>query len=184
MAEDAERDAKRIKEAAKRDAKRIKEAAKRDAERTTRKLTEDPEMQQEWIRQDYLSYGGLTGIGIVWVQPFLVADSLDTSARICVVAFSVAIPLLAALILVNRQETFRQRRTTSWTVAAARSIAMLSAFVGLVAGFWHIHWIAGAGVLGSTLVAVGVHSAGFSKLEFSPEAEAQGASEATEEPPS
>jgi hypothetical protein len=41
---------------------------------------------------------------VVLVQPFLTAPSLDRSATICVVAFSVAIPLLAALVLVNRQE--------------------------------------------------------------------------------
>ena len=48
--------------------------------------------EQEWIRQSNLMYGGLIGIGIVMIQPFLTA-SLDLSAWICVVAFSVAIPL-------------------------------------------------------------------------------------------
>jgi len=47
------------------------------------------------------------------VQPFLTAASLDPSARICVVAFSVAIPLLAALVLVNRRELSRHRATRS-----------------------------------------------------------------------
>jgi hypothetical protein len=41
---------------------------------------------------------------VVLVQPFLTAPSLDRSATACVVAFSVAIPFLAALVLVNRQE--------------------------------------------------------------------------------
>jgi hypothetical protein len=48
-----------------------------------------------------LIYGGLIGIGVVLVQPFLTAASLDPSATICVVAFSVTIPLLAALVLVT-----------------------------------------------------------------------------------
>src|SRR5215217_4763826 len=77
------------------------------------------------------------------VQPFLVAPSLDASAKVCVIAFAVAIPLLAALVMVNRQETFRHRRTTSITVTVAQSIAQGAAFVGVVAGFWHITWIAG-----------------------------------------
>jgi hypothetical protein len=38
------------------------------------------------------------------VQPFLTAPSLDASAKICIVAFAVAIPLIAALVMVNRQE--------------------------------------------------------------------------------
>jgi hypothetical protein len=51
------------------------------------------------------------------VQPFLTAASLDLSAKICVVAFSVAIPLLAVLVLVNRQEAFRRRLTRSVLLA-------------------------------------------------------------------
>jgi hypothetical protein len=97
----------------------------------------------------------LIAIGIVLVQPFVAGASLDTSGMICAIAFAIAIPLLAALVLVNRQETFRRRRTSSRTVAVARATAQASAFVGLVAGFWHIHWIAGVGVLVSALVAVG-----------------------------
>jgi hypothetical protein len=51
----------------------------------------------------------LIGIGVVMIQPFLTAASLDLTAKICVIAFSVAISLLAALVLVNRQEVFRGR---------------------------------------------------------------------------
>ena len=142
----------------------------------------DPELQVEWIRQDNLTYGGLMAIGIVMVQPFLIAESLDRSAATCVVSWSVAIPLLAALMMVNRQETFRSRRTDSRTVAGARVVALLAAFVGLVAGFWHIHWIAGVAVLVSALVATGVHSAGFSRLELDVVPEAQEA-EGDAEPP-
>jgi hypothetical protein len=53
---------------------------------------------------------------------------------ICAVAFAIAIPLLAALVLVNRQETLRHRRTSSRTVVVAKATAQGSAFVGLVAG--------------------------------------------------
>jgi hypothetical protein len=97
---------------------------------------------REWIRQNNLIYGGLIGIGVVMVQPFLTAASLDLSAKICVVAFSVAIPLLAALVLVNWEEAFRRRVTKSVSVEIARVVAQLCAFVGVVAGFWHILWIA------------------------------------------
>jgi hypothetical protein len=64
------------------------------------------------------------------------------SAKICVVAFSVAIPLLAALVLVNRQEALRRRVTRSVLVAIAQVVAQAYAIVGVVAGFWHIEWIA------------------------------------------
>jgi len=128
-------------------------------------LRQHPRREQEWLRQLSLIYSGLILIGVYMVQPFLTAASLDLSAKICVVAFSVAIPLLAALVLVNQQEAFRRRATTSVLAVIARVVAQNCAFVGVVAGFWHIHWIAGVGMLASGLVAVVVHSAGYTRLE-------------------
>ncbi len=86
------------------------------------------------------------------VQPFLTAASLDLSARLCVIAFSVAIPLLAALVVVDRQAAFRRRRMATALIASAQLVAQWSSFVGVVAGFWHITWVAGIGVLASGLV--------------------------------
>lgn len=144
----------------------MSEDVRASAEQHADFLAHDPELQEEWVRQDNLIHGGLMAIGIVMVQPFLSMESLDPSATTCVIAWAVAIPLLAALLMVNRQETFRRRRTDSRTVAAARAVTLLAACVGLVAGFWHIHWIAGVVVLTSALVATGVHSAGFIRLEL------------------
>jgi hypothetical protein len=174
VTEDAERQAKR-------EAKRLEEDKRNEAEWLAQHVTKDPELQQEWIRQDNLAYGGLIAIGIVLVQPFVAGASLDTSGMICAVVFAIAIPLLAALVLVNQQETFRRRRTSSRIVAVARATAQASAFVGVVAGFWHIHWIAGVGVLVSALVAIGVQSAGITRLELG-ERPASRAAEAAEEP--
>jgi hypothetical protein len=127
-------------------------------------LRQDPQQEQEWLRQLSLIYSGLIGIGVVMVQPFLTAASLDLSAKVCVVAFSVAIPLLAALVVLNRQEAFRRRASKSVLALIARVVAQDCAFVGVVAGFWHIYWIAGVAFLVSGIVAVGVHSAGFWRL--------------------
>jgi hypothetical protein len=41
----------------------------------------------------------------------------------------------------------------------------LSARICVVAGFWHIYWIAGVGMLAAGLLAVAVHSAGYARLE-------------------
>jgi hypothetical protein len=141
------------------------QAAEQEAERLARHVTQDPELRAEWLRQDDLIYGGLVAIGVVFVQALL-PYPLDASAKICVLAFAVAIPLLAALIMVNRHEQFRRRRTSSRTVSGARAIAQGAAVLGLVAGFWHLYWIAGVVVLGSSLIALGVHSAGFTALEL------------------
>jgi hypothetical protein len=125
----------------------------------------DPELEQEWRLQNNLSYGGLIAIGVVMVQPFLTAASLDLPAKICVVAFSVAIPLLAALVLVSRQETFRRRRAKSGVVTITQVVAQTYAFAGVIAGFWHILWVAGVGILAAGLAALLVHSAGYERLE-------------------
>jgi hypothetical protein len=82
--------------------------------------------EQEWIRESDLINGGLIIIGVYMVQPFLTAASLDLPARICVVAFAVAIPLLAALVLVNRRELSQHRATRSRFVVWARVVAQNS----------------------------------------------------------
>ena len=120
---------------------------------------------EEAVRQDGLIYGGLIGVAVVMVQGFLEASSRDTSARVSLIAFSVAIPLLAALVMVNRQETFRRRRTPSVSVTGAKVVAQGAAFVGLVAGFWHIYWISGVVFLAAGFVGLFVHSAGWWRLE-------------------
>ena len=66
----------------------------------------DPRYVRQWLRQNNLIYGGLIGIGVVIVQPFLTGAELDGPATVSVVAFSLAIPLLAALIMLNEEETF------------------------------------------------------------------------------
>lgn len=126
---------------------------------------QDPGLVQEWIRQNNLIYGALIAIGVYMVQPFLIAPSLDLTARICVVAFAVAIPLLAALVMVSRQEAFRRRAANPMVVTIAQVVGQSCAFVGLVAGFWHIFWVAGVAVVVTGLLAVGVHSAGYMRLE-------------------
>jgi hypothetical protein len=120
---------------------------------------------REWIRQNNLAYAGLLLIGVYMVQPFLTAASLDVSAKISVVAFAVAIPLLAALLMVGWQEALRRRLTKSVVVRVAKPVAYSSAFAGIAAGFWHIYWIAGAVLLATAFLAMLVHSAGYVRVE-------------------
>ena len=145
-------------------------------------VKEDSALVQEWVRQKNLIYGGLIGIGVVMVQPFLTAGALDPSAKVCVVAFSVAIPLLAALVMVNRQEAFRRRVANSALVTAAEVVAQVCAFVGVVAGFWHIKWIAGVVLLASAIVGVAVNSVGYWRLERDQEPMSQEGEERREPP--
>ena len=140
------------------------EHARAEAERLKAEVLTGP-MSQEVLRQQGLIYGGLILIGVYMVEPLLTAPSLDASATISILAFAVAIPLLAALVMVNRQEAFRGRRTPSVMVTVAQAVAQSAAFVGIVASFWHITWVAGVTFLVAGLVGVGIHSAGFWRLE-------------------
>lgn len=126
----------------------------------------DPAAQQEWIRQSNLIYGGLAGVGLVVVQPFLTEPSLDTSALVCVIAFAISTPLLAALLVLNWQEAFRRRASRSAFVEVAKSIAQGAAFVGITAAFWHMSIVAGIVFLAMGVVALGVHSSGYVRLEY------------------
>jgi len=156
----------RAQERAEEAGRTAEERARAEAERLKAEaLAPTGPMAREALGQQGLIYGGLILIGLYMVQPFLTAPSLDASAKISIGAFSVAIPLLAALVMVNRQEAFRGRRTSSVTVTIAQAVAQMAAFVGIVAGFWHITWVAGVTFLAAGLVAVGVHSAGYWRLE-------------------
>jgi cation transport ATPase len=163
-AEEHARVAEEARRRAQEQAKAEQERARAESERAKSEALTGP-MTQEVLGQRGLIYGGLILVGVYMVQPFLTAPSLDASAKVSIVAFAVAIPLLAALVMVNRQEAFRGRRTTSVTVTIAHVVAQLAAFVGIVAGFWHITWIAGVTFLAAGLVAVLIHSAGYWRVE-------------------
>jgi hypothetical protein len=168
VTDDSEQEHGRIADEARGTAQEAEERARAEAERIvaeTDRIAAEASTGEEPLRQLGVIYGGLIGVAVVMVQPFLAARDLDASARVSMIAFAVAIPLLAALVLVNRQEVYRGRRTTSVIVMVAREIAQLGAFLGIVAGFWHIMWVAGVTFLVAAVVAVGVHSAGFWRVE-------------------
>jgi hypothetical protein len=57
------------------------------ADIVARKLR-DPRLQQEWLRQDNLIFGGLIAGCVAVMQPFLTAPALDLSALIALVSFA------------------------------------------------------------------------------------------------
>ena len=161
MSDDSEHENARVADEARQRAREAEARARAEAER----IAAGAQMGGEDLRQSGVIYGGLIAVAVVMVQGFLESSSLDAAARVGTIAFAVAIPLLAALLLINRQEAFRGRRTTSVSVTLAQVIAQLAAFVGLVAGFWEITWVAGVTFLVVSIVAVGVHSAGYWRVE-------------------
>ena len=128
-----------------------------------------PAVKQEWLKQDKLTYGGLIAAGLVLIQPFLNPGTYaGTSAKVAVFSFAIAFPILAALILLNEEETFRKHPSSSKLVAIARFIGQDAAFIGIVAAFWHIDMVAGICVLGASVIGMSAHSAGYTKLFYHP----------------
>jgi hypothetical protein len=169
--DDSEQEDVRVADEAKQMARAAEDRARADAERARAEAERvtaaavTGEGKREGLRQLGLIYSGLIGVAVLMVQPFLAAPSLDASARVSIIAFAVAIPLLAGLVMVVWQEGFRGRRSNSISVTVAQSIAQLAAVTGIVAGFWHVTWVAGVTFLVVGIVAVGVHSAGWWRVE-------------------
>jgi cobalamin synthase len=136
-----------------------------EARRMEARILQDPKQRLEWLRQDDLAYGGLIAGSVALVQPFLTASDLDPAGIIAVVSFAIAIPLLAALLMLGQQEEFRRRPVGLRVVSITKSVAQGLAVLGVAAAFWHMSWIAGVAVVVSGLVGIMVHAAGYSRLE-------------------
>jgi len=103
-------------------------------------------VKPEWVRADATVNAGLIVVGVYLVQALLGTGVADLAARISIIGWAVAIPLLAALAMLNLvREWFRYTSyPLYWSVAWG--VAHVAALVGLVAAFWHI-WLPAAIVL-------------------------------------
>jgi O-antigen/teichoic acid export membrane protein len=141
-------------------------------------IERSPALAEEWLRQNNLIYGGLIGIGVLLVQPYVTSTSVPTLGLATVILFAIAIPMLAALMLLNQYERYHRRAAPSVVVTIGRPLAMLAALSGIVTAFWQISWIAGVALLVSGVVAVLVHSAGYVRLDTAGGDGASGTSDA------
>ncbi|MFD9943577.1 hypothetical protein ACFWYW_05755 [Nonomuraea sp. NPDC059023] len=126
--------------------------------------TKDWKRKETWLDQDNLIYAGFIAIGIVLVQPFLTVAELDVAALVCVLSFSVAIPLLAVLTMINQLRKTHRFLGSTPLLNIAKSVGPLTSCVGVVAAFWHMSWIAGLVLLASGTVAVIAYGGFFSVL--------------------
>jgi hypothetical protein len=137
----------------------------REDDYVEQQLRREPGLADEWLRQNNLMYGALVGISIVLVQPLITDAEPSPLGLASIILFATSIPMLAALIVLNWQELYRHRLAKSRAVTVARSLAMGTAFAGIVTTFWDVSWIAGAVLLASAIVAMFVHSAGWAGVE-------------------
>ncbi|MFI6292281.1 hypothetical protein ACIBEJ_11900 [Nonomuraea sp. NPDC050790] len=124
----------------------------------------DWKRRENWLDQDNLINAGFIAIGIVLVQPFLTVADLTVAALVCVLSFSVAIPLLAVLTMVNQLRKTHRFTGSTRLLNLARGLAPLAACIGVVAAFWHMSWIAGVVLLVSGTVAVIAYGGFFAVL--------------------
>ncbi|MEV0764378.1 hypothetical protein [Nocardia sp. NPDC050435] len=108
------------------------------------------EERQSRARQHNLLCGGLIAVGALFAQGMLTAGPLSSAGTISVLAFAVALPLLAVLLLIGEGSG-----------AAAKGVAVLASSIGVIAAFWQIAWIAGIVALVTGGIATGIYGAHF-----------------------
>jgi transglutaminase-like putative cysteine protease len=116
-------------------------------------------LRPEWVRAGTAIDVGLIVLGVYILQAFLSTNAADVSARIAILAWALAIPLLALLALLDYvQEGFRYVSNPLY-LQSARGLATGAGVVGFVAAVWHL-WIAASlvliasGLLGLTLFRI------------------------------
>ena len=123
------------------------------------------EVRPEWTQQTTAVFAGLIGIGLIIVQAFLSSGASDTPATISVLAFALAIPLLAALVMLNNAQAGYKYVSYPWYYSLAIMFSEMCAFVGVAAAFWHLSWIAGVLVTISGVFGLALYIAFSARLE-------------------
>jgi hypothetical protein len=120
--------------------------------------------QAGWLQQETVMYGGMVGIGIVIMQAFISAGAHDVAARVSLVAFAVALPLLAVLIMLNQVQDAQRQYVRPWYLTVAKVVGQTGACLGVAAAFWHVLWWAGVVLAVSGAVGLAVYAAGYQRL--------------------
>lgn len=98
--------------------------------------------------------GGLIAISLVILQGLITLTSFDTAQFISIIAFSVAIPMLAGVIVICQSEMSYKCLYHLWSdiTFGCFIIGSISAFIGIAAILWHLSWIASSVFLGVSLL--------------------------------
>lgn len=104
-------------------------------------------------------------LGVYLLQAFISTSVTDVAGRVSIVAWAVAIPLLAFLALVGQaMETFRYV-SNPFYLTIARGLAQGAAVVGFGAAVWHLWMPASLVLIGSGLFGVIVYRLYYRRLE-------------------
>ncbi len=117
------------------------------------------ELKKEYILESNAVLAGLIGISVVIVQALISIKATDPATLISILAFAIALPIMAALVMINtvlaryRYASFPGYLTLTYFVGEG------GAGVGVVAAFWHLSWIAGVLIVVSCLAGFAVYFA-------------------------
>jgi len=101
------------------------------------------EVSEDYKRVNDLLYGGFIGISLLILQAFVSLTTLDLPLLIALFALAVAIPLLAACIILNNILWVVEYGSRSRWILLIRHLSPICAIVGIIAVFWHLSWVAG-----------------------------------------
>ncbi len=123
------------------------------------------EIKEEYARESTAILAGLIGISLVIVQALIAIRATDLPAMIALFAFAVALPMLGMLVIINA--LYAKHRYVSFPLylTLAYALGEGGAALGVVAAFWHVSWVAGALILVSGLLGLGVYLAYTRQLE-------------------
>jgi hypothetical protein len=122
-------------------------------------------IRPEWIRSDTVRNAALIVVGIYMVQSLLAISSVDLPAQIALVAWAIAIPLLAAHGMLNVTHESYRYASFPFYMIIVRIVAPIAALVGMVAAFWHVWMPAGIAFIVSGVVAFAAYSAYSRRLD-------------------
>jgi hypothetical protein len=119
----------------------------------------------EALRFESLMDVALIVLGVYILQAFISTNVTDIAGRVSIVAWALAIPLLAFLALLNRsQEAFRFASLPFYLVVA-RGIAPGAAVAGFGAAVWHLWMPASLVLIASGLVGMVLYRVYYGRLE-------------------
>ncbi len=117
------------------------------------------EVKEEYARESAAVLAGLIGISVVIVQALIGVHATDLAAMIALIAFAIALPILAMLVILVALYNRHRYASFPLYLTIAYFLGEGGAVLGVIAAFWHLSWIAGVLVIVSGLFAVGVYFA-------------------------
>jgi hypothetical protein len=116
------------------------------------------------VRTNNLVCGGLLAISLIILQDFIQLGVASQFAFIAVVSFAVAFPCLVGVLLSNNHEAKYPYMHHAKFFNCIYFVGILSGFIGVLATFWYLSWIAAAVFFGVAIGAFALYLAHYRQL--------------------